>query len=291
MPSPHNIIEEALGRIAADRLFSSLDAVALERLKVIIGEVVASENEACMVTLWNATEGKERDAMVRRFAEIDHLANHAIDGSWRQSNLTTPYWTRWYPGLETDDLTVGAVLDTLPGLSSEDIPAIIRAFESPTSPLKLPGACTLEQHDVLHVLLGRGLVDQDEAFVLGFSAAADPAFSSNDIQRYKLAFSLYPEPYCIRGCDLVAFDLGVETARQMPLQGLASLDEQRVRGRRVADVRREFGIDKTILYAAYAEERRRIPHTPWSNRLPKSSQSTQVVLQSPSQESSQEGMR
>ena len=179
-----------------------------------------------------------------------------------------PFWTRWYPGLDTDYFTVGSVLDTMPGFSSEDIPSIIGAFESPSSPLKLPGACSLAQHDVLHVLLGRGLVDQDEAFVLGFTAMADPQFTNDDMDRYKFAFSLYPEPYCIRGCDLVAFELGVQAAQAMRLGNIIDLDPNSVRGKRIGTVRRELGIDKEVLLDIYEQESRCIP-TPWSKRLPR----------------------
>ncbi len=159
-------------------------------------------------------------------------------------------------------------MDTPTGLSSEEIPAIVKAFENPTSPLKLPGAVTLEHHDVLHVLLGRGLVDQDEAFVLGFSAVADPKFTAADIDRYKVAFSLYPEPFCIRGCDLIAFDLGVQAAQRMQLRGVMELDLSEVRHCTIGELRQKLGIDKEVLYATYDEERKRIPSTPWSNRLP-----------------------
>ncbi len=61
------------------------------------------------------------------------------------------------------------------GLDSEDIPAIIRAFESPTSPLRLPGLVrwnSTMSSTSFSARLGR----QDEAFVLGLLAVADPRF-------------------------------------------------------------------------------------------------------------------
>jgi hypothetical protein len=268
MPKPQDVVDESLKLLKSDPLLVDLKPAAWERLRQVIVQAVASENEACMINLWNAAEGDERDAMVNRFAEIEHLLQSSGTQSMPSHCLDTTFWTRWYPGLDNDHLTVGSVLDTMPGFNNEDIPAIIRAFESPDSPLKLPGACTLEQHDVLHVLLGRGLVDQDEAFVLGFTAVADPEFSNEDMDRYKFAFSIYPEPYCIRGCDLIAFDLGVEAARKMKLQSLIDLDTENVRNQPVGQVRRELGIDKDILLDSYQEELQRIP-TPWSKRLPK----------------------
>lgn len=268
MPGPLDLVEQALQQIREEASLQHLDERALERLRQIIGEAIAGENEACMVTLWNATEGQEREALMDRFQEIDHLAHRDSFGNPIPSNLATRFWTCWYPGLEIDDRCVADVLGTLPGFQAEDVPAIIRAFENPASPLKLPGACTLRQHDVIHVLVGRGLVDQDEAFVLGFTAATDPEFSDLDIERYKLAFSLYPEPYCIRGCDLTAFDLGVEAARSMSLASLRKIDPDALLRMTVGEARSMLGIDKEKLYAIYAKERAAIPGTPWSNRLP-----------------------
>ncbi len=268
MPKPHDVVEDSLKTLMSDPLLAGLEPAAWERLRQVLVHAVASENEACMINLWNASEGDEREAMVKRFADVESLRQECGSESLPASCLHTPFWTRWYPGLENDQLTVGSVLDTLPGLSSDDIPGVIRAFESPDSPLKLPGACTLAQHDVLHILLGRGLVDQDEAFVLGFSAVADPEFTDDDMERYKFAFSIYPEPYCIRGCDLIAFELGVKAARGMRLRNITNLDVATVRHKLIGQLRKDVGIDKEVLLDIYQEEQRCI-HTPWSRRLPR----------------------
>lgn len=268
MPTPHDVVAESLKSLKAEPLLADLQPEAWEKLRLALAQAVAHENEACMINLWNACEGKERDAMVSRFAEVEKLLERTGSTSVPPSCMATPFWTRWYPGLNTDHLTVGAVLDTIPGVKSEDIPSIISAFENPTSPLKLPGACTLAQHDVLHVLLGRGLVDQDEAFVLGFTATADPQFTDEDMERYKFAFSLYPEPYCIRGCDIIAFELGVQAARRMRLGNIIEIDADSIRQQLVGNVRSALGIEKEVLYDIYEEERRVIA-TPWSKRLPR----------------------
>lgn len=268
MPTPHDVVTETLNGLMSDQLLTDLKPEAWESIRRAIALAVASENEACMINLWNACEGNERDAMVNRFADVEQLLQRNGNDGFPPSCMDTPFWTRWYPGLETDHLSVGHVLDTMPGFQSEDIPAIIGAFESPNSPLKLPGACTLQQHDVLHVLLGRGLVDQDEAFVLGFAAMADPQFTNDDIDRYKFAFSIYPEPYCIRGCDLLAFELGVKAAQKMRLGNIITLDVAAVRSLLIGPLRRNLGIDTEVLLDIYEEERRCIP-TPWSKRLPK----------------------
>ncbi len=270
MPSPNDIVLQAINQAKCDGELGQLNSGAFERLKAILEQAVSRETEACAVAIWNAVAGKERDALVERFARARRIAT-ADELLPADSNINSPFWTSWYPGLENDAMLVRDVVATLPGIKSEEVPAIIRAFENPASPLKLPGACTLEQHDVLHVLLGRGLMDQDEAFVLGFTAASDPAFSDADVERYKTAFSIYPEPYCIRGTDLIAFELGTVAARRMGVQRLYLLDTDSCMGLSVGVARRQLGIDKEQLLDVYEEERRRIPGTPWSHRLPRRS--------------------
>ncbi|MEM9140867.1 MAG: hypothetical protein AAGB15_13660, partial [Pseudomonadota bacterium] len=74
-------------------------------------------------------------------------------------------WNEWSPGLDTDDMTVRQVLATMPRSDPNDVPAIVRKYENPESPDRLPGAISLDRHDCLHVILGRGLHVQDEAFI------------------------------------------------------------------------------------------------------------------------------
>ena len=90
--------------------------------------------------------------------------------------LLTPIGTeqaRWHPGIANDGLTLRQVYRTLPGSTAAEIDPLVRLFENPASPLAFRGAITLERHDCVHVLLGRGLLGQDEAFVLGFTMGAE----------------------------------------------------------------------------------------------------------------------
>lgn len=89
----------------------------------------------------------------------------------RQEKLN---WRRWTPGLDDDDRLVRQVYDTLPGAIATEIPWIVRLLENPHSRWSFPGAITLEDHDVVHILLGRGLDPHDEAFVIGFTMGHDP---------------------------------------------------------------------------------------------------------------------
>ena len=56
-------------------------------------------------------------------------------------------------------------------LSQEDVPLVIKLTENPKyiSSKLFTGAVDLFSHDCIHVLLGRGLLTKDEAFVIGYT--------------------------------------------------------------------------------------------------------------------------
>ena len=181
-----------------------------------------------------------------------------------------PDWELWNPGLDNGAATLGSVYETLPGDGPGDIDQIVRLLENPTSPYALPGAVSLRHHDCIHILLGRGLLNQDEAFVIGFTmGTAGAAISHEKVQLFRLATKhLYRPPYRFSDDDLVAYDLGFECARNAAAPNLASVDFDALWLRKLGTLRRELGIDTAALCAAYRTERRRLPGTRVSRRLP-----------------------
>ena len=81
----------------------------------------------------------------------------------------------WFVPLSTEELTLKQAHSQLDefGLDQEDIPLIIQLVENPKFDLPgidiFHGATNLETHDYIHILLGRGVMIKDEAFVLGFT--------------------------------------------------------------------------------------------------------------------------
>ena len=64
-------------------------------------------------------------------------------------------------------------------LCPEDVPLIIKLTENPkyfTSKL-FTGAVDLFTHDCIHVVLGRGLLPKDEAFVIGYTMGSGKKMS------------------------------------------------------------------------------------------------------------------
>ena len=107
---------------------------------------------------------------------------------------------QWHVSLDDDALTLGQALRSMESfkLKQEDIPLRIKLVENPkwfTSEF-FSGAVDLPTHDCIHVLLGRGLLLKDEAFVIGYTMG-----STRKISRFKrnlfmfCSKYLYPEGY------------------------------------------------------------------------------------------------
>jgi len=77
--------------------------------------------------------------------------------------------------LRTNQRTLRHAFDSLMsvGNSQDEVPLIVRLAENPEYHFSglgfFKGRVTLEQHDDIHIILGRGLTLMDEAFVLGFT--------------------------------------------------------------------------------------------------------------------------
>src|SRR5712691_6681675 len=92
----------------------------------------------------------------------------------------------WFMPLSCADKTLREVSASLReiGLKQGDIPYLVRFVENPQFDLPLVdifhGATSLETHDYLHVILGRGLLPKDEAFVIGFSMGSTGKVSTTE---------------------------------------------------------------------------------------------------------------
>lgn len=190
-------------------------------------------------------------------------------GRKRNAFTETDLWLAWYPGLDNEEQLVGDVVDSMPSSPETAIPWVVWLFENPRSWLRFRGAVNLEDHDVLHVLLGRGLQDQDEAFVLGFAMGTSKR--SNWLQYWVFKFVLawlYPEPYRIPAFLQPAFDLGVRCGKETGARRLYSHSLGNLRGLSVGDARRQAEIDPGVLRRYYEWEQQEIPSTIASLRLP-----------------------
>ena len=174
----------------------------------------------------------------------------------------------WTPGLYDDQRSLGELFASLPGDAAPDVPWYVRLLENPKSPVALAGAVDLFTHDCIHLVLGRGLLPQDEAFVLGFTmgtSARCPRWHAR-----LLGFSaryLYRGTYRFSDLDRDVFQYAVAAGRISQVAPLDDVDFAALFDEPLAKVRARVGLRGWWLDEVYRGERRRWPHTEASRRL------------------------
>lgn len=157
-------------------------------------------------------------------------------------------------------------------LKQEDVPFIVQMVENPAFDIPLleifHGATRLATHDHLHIVLGRGLLPKDEAFVIGFTMGSTDQVSGTEEFFYGLfAKHFYPRGYRFTEEDLRVFKDAVRLGFVSDCQSLAEADFASHLDRPLEEVRAALGIETPLLKAYYAIEKRRYPGSYESQRL------------------------
>jgi len=177
-------------------------------------------------------------------------------------------WKDWNPGLDNDHLTMREVLGSLPGNDPEEISKIVKFFENPDSPFAFKGAVSLERHDCIHILLGRGLLSQDEAFVIGFTMGTSKALSKTELAVFKLLVRyIYPHPYKMTANDLKIYELAVQRGHECRVEKIYDFPFENYYDETLGDLRKKIGINKDKLSEVYVKEKELLPNTIPSKRL------------------------
>tara|TARA_B100001765_G_scaffold111633_1_gene69403 strand:+ start:346 stop:792 length:447 start_codon:yes stop_codon:yes gene_type:complete len=115
-------------------------------------------------------------------------------------------------------------------------------LENPKSPISLTGAIDLYNHDIIHILLERGMLNRDEAMVIGFTMGNSETTSSRVRWLFEFcARYLYPVSYRFNEYDLLEFERGFAYGYTRSRRNihLAKFDVKRD----VAEIRKEWGIE------------------------------------------------
>ena len=178
----------------------------------------------------------------------------------------------WNPGLYNDERTLREVYDSMPRVGAPPVPWYVKLLENPASPVALVGAVDLFEHDCIHIVLGRGALQQDEAFVVGFTMGASGQLSPLQHRFFTLCSRfLYRGAYRFSRIDGMVFDLAVESAVHMNPAPLERVDFAALMERPLGEIRASLRIDSTQLTEAFERERRLCPESPASLRLPRPS--------------------
>ena len=108
----------------------------------------------------------------------------------------------WITKLSDDQRTLRDAFASLMeiGNSQSEVPLIVRLAENPQFNFSglgfFKGRVTLQQHDFIHILLGRGLTLMDESFVIGFTMGSTDRCSTHEANLFSFINQiLYPKPY------------------------------------------------------------------------------------------------
>lgn len=175
----------------------------------------------------------------------------------------------WNPGLDNGHMTLREVYSSLPGLLPSQIPLIVRLIENPRSPIAFTGAVNLFNHDCIHILIGRGLLPQDEAFVIGYTMGTSKTIPAWQVYLFRhITRHIYRPPYNFADEDLEVFDLGLSVGKRCSVERIYQFDFHAWMDIPLDALRSMLKCDVGTLYAAYQLERALLPQTAASRRLP-----------------------
>ena len=102
----------------------------------------------------------------------------------------------------------------------------------------------MRHHDYIHILLGRGISPQDEAFVIGFTMGNDLKTNKLHLFIYKVfAKFLYPYPYNFSAVDLINFNLGFIYGRKIKIKQINEINFEIHQDEPIENLRNIFGIN------------------------------------------------
>ncbi|HJN83528.1 MAG: hypothetical protein QF749_06170 [Verrucomicrobiota bacterium] len=173
----------------------------------------------------------------------------------------------WFIPLSTTELTLQQAYTQLSefGLKQDEVPLIIQLVENPKYDLPgidlFHGSTNLETHDYIHILLGRGVLIKDEAFVLGFTMGSSNRVTTTEEKLFAFVTKyIYPKDYSFTDEDMEVFKDAVRLGFISDCKSLAKVDYRQYLDWPLQKIRDDIGIETDLLKAYYAIEAKRYPH-------------------------------
>lgn len=180
----------------------------------------------------------------------------------------------WFVPLSEGNLKLKDAINAMQSiaLDQDSIPLIVQLVENPKFDLPgvdiFSGATDLETHDYIHLLLGRGVLPKDEAFVLGFTMGSTNRVGGIEKTLYGLFTRfLYPKHYQFSKEDFELYKDAVRLGHISDCKPLDKVDFSLMAHLSLDEARDSIGIEKDLLKAFYALEQKRHPESFESKRL------------------------
>ena len=180
----------------------------------------------------------------------------------------------WHVPISRDEITLRAARESLSALGAqqEDIPLMVQLVENPRFDIPgfdiFHGAVDIRTHDYIHIVLGRGLLPKDEAFVIGFTMGSTNKVTTLEENLYALASKyLYPKVYQFDDTAIHIFKDAVKLGFISDCQPLDQIDYDKYLDWKLRDVRQYIGLEGDLILAYYRIEKGRHPDSRASRRL------------------------
>ena len=180
----------------------------------------------------------------------------------------------WHIPWANNQLTLKQGVDRMLALGApqDDIPFLVKLMENPRFSIPgitlFHGAVDLKQHDCIHLVLGRGMLSKDEAFVIGFTMGSTNQVSTSEESLFcKISKHLYPRIYKFDDEDIGIFKDAVRLGSISRCVALDSFNFEPWLHCTLQELRERLGIESELIEAYYQVEKRRYPHSQASQRL------------------------
>jgi hypothetical protein len=182
---------------------------------------------------------------------------HYVRSKWGHS------YRSWHIPLTENRLRLNEAVCDMHALSvgSNDLPLLMKLTDDPDFETYCSSLSLLD-HDSIHILLGRGMLPKDEAFVCGF------IFGSTG--RVRIAEDRLMEMvkrYLSTKEDRDIFKDGLLLGMSSHCKPLNQIDYRRYLNDSLGAIRQKLGINTGLLSAYYRKEAKRYPHARESRRL------------------------
>jgi len=183
-------------------------------------------------------------------------------------------YKEWHIPFSQDEMTLREAKQSLAALGAKqkDIPLLVQLVENPRYDIPgievFHGAVDVETHDSIHIILGRGLLPKDEAFVIGFTMGSTNKVTTLEEKLYTLVSKyLYPKVYQFKDEEIRIFKDAVRLGYISDCRALDKIDYDKYLDSTLRDIRRDIQLESDLILAYYAIEQKRYPKSKASHRL------------------------
>lgn len=156
-------------------------------------------------------------------------------------------WREWYPDIDDDKITLQEARDKMP-VESIQVPFLVWLIENPKSFISFPGWTDIDIHDYMHIILGKDLSPNGEAFVIGFCMGNNRKTRNYHVFLFKfISRYFYPKHYKFNLKNLIEFDKGFSYGQNIKYKNINESQFKNCRNYSLSWVRYMFGIKKDDL--------------------------------------------